>query len=120
METFAAAELWGIRVLLLYGILIGAWFLITWMPRVPKKMRWTLPAIDSGSWVAAVLVAYVVIFAEVIFSSIPNDNPHVVVQRGRFLLIFIAVDLVLSTRAFHWYRLRKKALTDPIIKPDAH
>jgi len=109
MHTHVAAEveLWIARGLLLYGLVMGSWFLLTWWPRVPRKTRFSLAALDVGGWVAAFVLMYALVFANVVFWPTDNHDPDIVWTRAMLILFVTVINGAMTVRYLHWHRIRR-------------
>jgi hypothetical protein len=108
----AESELWIIRALLLYGVLVAAWFLGTWWPRVTSSKRFTLPALDVGGWVGAFFIIYTVLLIDGLVRPTPSDRladdiADVTLVRSALLVLLIVVNAALTVRLLHWRRIRR-------------
>ena len=105
-ETIVEVELWALRVLLVYGLIAGLWFLISWWPRVAKNKRFGIAALDVGGWVAADVVMYVILLGLFVFDPTPGHAPVIVRSRFLVLLFVLITDVAITLRWLHWRRIR--------------
>jgi len=108
----AEVELWALRALLLYGLAVATWFLLTWWPHVDPQKRLTLPALDVGGWVIAFWVIYLVLVLDGLVRPTPSDRladnvVDVVEVRSALIFLILVINAALTIRLLHWQRIRR-------------
>jgi hypothetical protein len=103
----AEALLWVARSLLIYGFALGLMFLVSWWPKVDPRDRWSLPVLDVGGWVAAFVLVYAIILANVIFWPTPSHDPDITTTRTFLVVFLVTIDAAITIRALHWRRIRR-------------